>query len=325
MKVLTLWLWAFGFAINKLIGDNNPDQTFYAFDLNKEVVTNIRNIREHPFFFEGYKLPKNIEVLDNYDDIIWDIDLLILAIPAQFISMSVSWFKDKIKPWITILNLAKWIDIKSNLPISKILENWLEWQEFNYAVLSWWMIAKELVEWKILWADLGIVGWKMHPLSPDKEREFKREVIYLLENDNFKIKLREDFLNIELYWSLKNIAAIMVWYYEWKWLEKSSIWYYIVEFYNEMIEIIKLYGWNKNLDFSYYSLGGDIVATCFWNSRNRYFGQLLWKGNSIGEVLEILKFENKHAEGYETLKTVYGMVKDREGFEIVKFLYGLVK
>jgi glycerol-3-phosphate dehydrogenase (NAD(P)+) len=314
MKVLTLWLWAFGFAINKLIGDNNPDQIFYAFELNKEVVNNIRNNREHPFFFEWYKLPENIEIIDDYDDIIWEIDLLILAIPAQFVHLSIDWFKNKIKPGITILNLAKWIDIKFNTPISKVLEEWLKWKDFNYAVLSWWMIASEVVEWKELWADLWIA-----------DIEVWKEIKKLLENENFKIKIREDILNIELYWSLKNIMAIMVWYYEGQGLEKSTIWFKLVEFYDEMREIIALYGWNKNIDFSYYSLGWDIVATCFWNSRNRYFGQLLWKGNNINEALDILKKENKHAEGYETLKAVYEIVKDKEWFENIKFLYGLIK
>jgi len=49
----------------------------------------LKETRKHPFFFEGYKLPENIMVLDSYDDIIGDIDLLIIAIPAQFISMSI--------------------------------------------------------------------------------------------------------------------------------------------------------------------------------------------------------------------------------------------
>lgn len=319
MKILTLWLWAFGFAINKLIWENNPDMTFYAYELNKQVVEKIRINREHPFFFEWYKLPDNIEVVDDYDNIIWDIDLLILAMPAQFISMSISWFKNKIKPWITIMNLAKWIDIKTNSPISKVLAENLVWKNYNYAILSGWMIASEVVEGKPLGADLWIK--KPHP-SPLLIGE---GIKWLLENDNFKIKICEDYLNIELYWSLKNIMAIMVGYYEWKWLEKSSIWFYLVNFYDEMKKIIKLYGWNPELDFSYYSLGWDIVATCFWNSRNRYFWKLLWEWKKITEVLEKLQSENKHAEWYETLKTVYKMVKEKEGFETVKLFYSLIK
>lgn len=314
MKILTLWLGAFGFAINKVLWENNPERVFYAFEKNEEVAKEVNETRKHPYFFEWYNLLNNIEIISNYEDIISEVDLLILAIPVQFISSAISDLKGKLKSWVIILNLAKWIDVKSGNTISDLIKEKLEKFEYNYAILSGWMIASEVVEWKQLWADLGI-----------EDKVVWNKIKSYLENNNFKIKLREDILNIELYGSLKNIAAIFVGYYEWKGLEKSTIWYYLVEFYDEMKEIIKLYGWNPNIDFSYYSLGWDIVATCFWNSRNRYFGQLLWKGNSINELLDKLKAENKHAEWYETLKAVYSMVENKDGFENVKFLYGLIK
>lgn len=314
MKILTLWLGAFGFAINKVLGENNPTEIFYWFELNNDIVTSLKETRNHPFFFEGYKLPDNIEVLDDYDSIIWEVDLLIIAIPAQFIKWSIDLFKDKLKSWVTILNLAKGIDIRTNNPISKVFAEKLWDFNYNYSVLSGWMIASEVVEWKKIWADIAI-----------KNSDTWNLIKKLFENDNLKIKIVPDVLNVELYGSLKNIMAIMVWYYEWRGDDKSSIGFYLVNFYDEMKEIIKIYGWNSEIDFSYYSLWWDIIATCFWNSRNRYFGQLLWSWKNINEILEQLKNENKHAEGYETLKAVYVMVKEKEWFEIVKLLYSLVK
>jgi hypothetical protein len=38
-----------------------------------------------------------------------------------------------------------------------------------------------------------------------------------------------------------------------------------------------------------------------------------------------LKKENKHPEGYETLKAVYNLVEKKKGFENIKFLYELIK
>ena len=314
MKILTLWLWAFGFAINKVLWENNPNKIFYSSELNKQVVEKIRKTREHPFFFKWYTLPENIEIIDNVDDILWEVDLIIIAIPAQFISWAISWLKWKLKAWVTILNLAKWIDIKSNKTISKLISEQLWGFDYNYWVLSWWMIASEVVEWKVLWADLWI-----------KNSEIWSKIKKLLENENFKIKLREDVINIELYGSLKNIAAIIVGYYEWLWNEASTVGFKLLEFYEEMKELIWLYGWNKNIDFSYYSLWWDMVATCFGNSRNRYFWKLLWSWLSINEVLNKLEEEKKHAEWYETLKAVYNMIKHDNWYDNVKFLYNLVK
>ncbi|MFK7779969.1 MAG: hypothetical protein QM490_02380 [Candidatus Gracilibacteria bacterium] len=314
MKILTLGLGAFGFAVNKLLGENNPDRIFYGFELNKKIVTSLKKTRKHPFFFEGYKLPENIEILDSYDDIISDIDLLIIAIPAQFISASIDGFKNKLKPRVTIMNLAKGIDVKTNSPISKVFAEKLVGVDYNYSVLSGGMIAQEVVEGKMLGADLGI-----------ENLEIGNNIKLLLENKNMKIKIQPDILNIELYGSLKNIMAIMVGYYEGKGDEKSSIGFHLVNFYDEMKELIKKYDGNPEIDFSYYSLGGDIIATCFGDSRNRYFGQLLGSGKNISEVLEQLELEKKHAEGYETLKAVYEMIKDEEGFEITKHMYSLIK
>lgn len=310
MKILTLGLWAFGFAVNKLLWENNPEKTFYAFELNNEIVSSIKKDRTHPFFFEGYKLPENIEVLDSYEKIIAEVDVIILAMPAQFIQKSVESFASKLKEWVTILNLAKWIDIKNNKTISQLLSDTLSWINYNYAVLSWWMIAAEVVEWQELWADLGISNDNIWSILK-----------WYLESNKFHVEQRSDILNIELYGSLKNIMAIIVWIEEWKGNNASTVGYKLTKFYSEMKEIIWEYGWNKEIDFWYYSLWWDIVATCFWWSRNRYLWHLIWWWMETMEAIQKLRDEKKHAEGYETLKAVYEKIKDKEWFSITKELY----
>lgn len=314
MKVLTLWLGAFGFAINKHLWENNIDKKFYAYEINEKIFISLNNTRYHPNFFSGYKIPNNIEVVNDIENLIQDIDLLILAIPAQFIWATMIWLKNKLKKWVTILNLAKWIDIISNSTIWDLIEDILSWYDYNYSILSWWMIAQELVEWNTLWADLWISNFNIW-----------ESIKNLFESDNLKIKLQKDIKNIELYWSFKNIMAILVWYYEWKWLKMSSIWFYFIDFYDEIKGLLEIYWWNKNIDFSYYSFGGDLIATCFWNSRNRYLWKLLWSWKNITESLSILKSENKHAEWYETLKAVYKFVKEKDWYKNIKFLYELIK
>lgn len=316
MKILTLWLWAFGFAVNKLLWENNKSlkNEIYAYEKNKQIRNNISKKQEHPFFFSWYKISKDINIIDSIDDVLWEIDLLILAMPAQFISSSIKNLKWKLKKWVVILNLAKWIDILENKTISFIIKGSLWEFDYNYSVLSWWMIASELVEWKMLWADLAIEDF-------EKWKKIKK----ILENKDFEIVLRKDILNVEIYGSLKNIAAIVSWYYEWKWFNYSTIAFYLLKFYNELREIVILYWWNKKIDFSYFSLWWDLIATCFWDSRNRYFWRLLWEWKSLKKALEILKNENKHSEWYETLKAIWKTIKDKDWFEITRFFYYLIK
>jgi glycerol-3-phosphate dehydrogenase len=230
--------------------------------------------------------------------------------PAQYIQQSIESISSKIKNNVVILNLAKWIDIHNNKTISQLLDISLSGINYNYAVLSWWMIAAEVVEWKQLWADLGINNYEIGNI-----------IKWYLMNDKFQVELRKDILNIELYWSLKNIMAIIVWIEEWKGNNASTVWFRLTKFYSEMKEIIWEYGWNTEIDFWYYSLWWDIVATCFGWSRNRYLWKLIWSWIEPLIAVQKLKDEKKHAEGYETLKAVYEKIKDKEGFYIIKELY----
>jgi len=232
MKILTLWLWSFWFAINKLLAENNPKNNFYFYWRNKDLVSSIKKTREHPNFFKWYKLPENIEVINNYDDIISDVDLLILAIPAQNIWFVIEQIVDKLKPGIKILNLAKWIDIKNNQTIFWLLNNIFLSKDFDYAILSWWMLAIDVVKSQNIWADLWVSNLKLW-----------NEIKSLLSNKNFDIKISQNILNIELYWCLKNIMAIIIWYYEELWEWKSSIWKYFVDYLNECKQIISIYWW----------------------------------------------------------------------------------
>ncbi|NVP18028.1 NAD(P)-binding domain-containing protein [Candidatus Gracilibacteria bacterium] len=313
MKILTLGLGSFGFAINKLLGENNPTLDFYFYGRNKDLVNTIKKTREHPNFFPGYKLPQNIILIDDYREIISDMDLIILAIPAQNIGQTIKEISQFLKPGVIILNLAKGIDISTNQTIYGLVSDLLRDKTFNYSVLSGGMLSFEVVAGKNISADLGVI-----------DLEIGQKLVSLFQNKNFNINLSKNITNIELYGSLKNIMAIIIGYYEAQNEGKSTIGKYFVDYLNECKQIISLYGGSQNLDFGYYSLGGDMIATCFGNSRNRYFGELLGLGNTAKQALEILEKENKHSEGYETIKAVYEKIKDEPGFEMTKKFYHMI-
>jgi glycerol-3-phosphate dehydrogenase (NAD(P)+) len=310
MKILTLWLWAFGYAINKHLWDYNTNEEFYAYELNTVILNEILHTRSHPLFFKNTKLSPNILIIDNYLEILSDIDLLIIAIPSQCIYKEIKKNKHLFKNGIIILNFAKWIDSLNNQTISQLISDELSLIEYHYAVLSGWMIASELIKWSPLWADLWINDFRIW-----------NNIKILFNHNNLEVKLTQNIIDIELYWSFKNILAILVWYYQWKWDEMSTIWYHFINLFNEFKEIVKLYWWNMNLNFSSYSLWWDIIATCFWKSRNRYFWQLIWKWASYIRANEILKKEYKYAEWYMALKNIYQTIENKDWYYYTKQLY----
>ncbi len=349
-KILILWLWAFGFAVAKHLGKNNPDLTIYASEINAEIYNSISETRMHPYFFEGEKLPENIELVGNtgmcseersacLQTLLTEIDIIISIIPCQFVAGAFEKMKDSLKDGVTILNLSKWIDNKSLQTVSEKLSEVLpplnplpkregKTSRYTYAYLAGGMIAAELVEWKILGADIVTEDFESWNILREL---FQSETLAI----NLKIWTVK---NTELYAALKNIIALILWYYEWNWAGASTRWYYFSKLLTEMQWVIGLLSplptspyqgeeqttasslltkerveWG--FDFTDYALSGDLIATCFGWSRNRLLGNMLGEWKDISTALEELKAQKKIAEGYETLKWVYQITKWKDWFE----------
>lgn len=311
MKTLVIWVWAFWFAILKHLSERNKEDTIYAYEKNEFVLNYLKNFKKHPYFFDWIKLQENIVLLDKIEENISNVDLLILALPCQFVLPFFEWIKSNIKPWVTILNLSKWINNKTLNTIWDDLKNVLSWVSYNYSVLSWWMIAEDVVKWNIIWASIWVESETLGNLLKSYFETPKFKVTTCV----WKVK------NVELAWALKNIFAIFSGYHEWLWLGSSSLWYFFVEYYDEFKRLFSLLWWDTEIKFERFAIGWDLIATCFWNSRNRYFWRLIWEWKKTSEVLDILLAEKKTAEWYETLKWVYEVIKDRNDFPITKELW----
>jgi len=304
-NILILWLWAFWFAVAKHLGENNPELTIYASEINSEIYTSIIETRKHPYFFDDAQLPANIQLIADVDSFLPEIDIIISIIPCQFLSWAFDTIKDILKPWVTILNLSKWIDNSTLQTSSEKLTQILDWKEYTYAYLAWWMIAQELVYRNMLWTDI---------VCDDFEIWSELQRLFLWENLDINLKI-ENTKNTELYAAMKNIIALIMGYYEWAWMWASSRWYYFSKLLEEMKWVIHLLGGSENIDFTDYALSWDLIATCFWASRNRLLWNMLWEWIDISQALSELKNQNKIAEWYETLKWVYQITQAKAWFE----------
>jgi glycerol-3-phosphate dehydrogenase len=221
----------------------------------------------------------------------------------------VSWafqvMREYLQPGVCILNLAKWIDNGSMQTVSEKLSEVLVDMEYIYAYLAGWMIAEELVFRNMLWADI---------VCEDFDTWSRLQKLFLSDSLDINLKI-ENTKNTELYAALKNIIALILWYYEWMWVWASTQWYYFSKLLEEIRWVISLLGWTDSIDFTDYALSGDLIATCFWASRNRLLGNMLWKWTDIHEALWELKAQNKIAEWYETLKWIYHITDGKAGFE----------
>lgn len=314
MNVLVFWVGAFWFAMIKHIADN-PDIKVFAYEQDEFTLDFLKKYSAHPYFFEWIKVPERVNFTKNYKNILSEIDVIIIAIPCQFIPALIHDIKGDIKKWVTFVNLSKWINTNTFRTVSEEIKIELAGFEYNYGVLSWGMIASELIDEVPLWADIAISSMDMYT-----------QVNTIFTQKKLHTNIFVDTIkNVELVGALKNIFSIVVGFYEWKGYKSSTIGYYFCEFYKEFEELIIIFTGKENtLNFTNYSLGSDIIASAFWESRNKLFWKLLWEGKSIEEILEFMKKERKTAEWYHTLLGVYNIVKDKEGFELIKQMWKLI-
>ena len=291
MKTLIVWVWAFWFAVLNHLSKNHKNTTFYAVEKDENTIKYLKEKRQSPYFFPEVTLWKNIEFFSSQEVNYKDFDLIIIAIPAQFVGDFLLWIKDNLKSWVTFLNLAKWIDNKNLCTIWDIFKNVLWEFSYNYAVLSGWMIALDLVLEKKLWATIAC-----------KNNLISKKLKKLFAWKTLEISLSKSVKNVEISGAIKNVISLYIWYLEKTWNDFSSIWYYLTEILKETKYLFLALNWEKNIKFIDFAFLWDIIATCFWESRNRYFWNLVWTWKTSFESYEILKSEKKHAEWFETLK-----------------------
>lgn len=311
MNVMVFWVWAFWFAMIKHIADNQDIKVF-AYEKDEFTIDFLQKYSSHPYFFEWVKVPDRVNFVKNYKDILGEIDVIIIAVPCQFIPDLIKELKWHVKPWVTFVNLSKWINTRTFKTVSEEIA-WILWNfDYHYAVLSWWMIASELIEEVPLWADIAISSIDIYTTM---------NAIFTQKKLSTHIFV-DSIKSVELVWAFKNIFSILIWYYEGKWYRSSTIGYIFCEFYKEFESLIEVFTWERaNLRFWDYSVWWDIIASAFGDSRNKLFWKLLWEGKPVQEVLDYMQKERKTAEWYHTLSGVYNLIKDKEWFTLIKELW----
>lgn len=70
---------------------------------------------------------------------------------------------------------------------------------------------------------------------------------------------------------------------------------------------------------------GDLLTTCFGDSRNRYFGNLIGAGMPVKKALGKLEEEKKRSEGYLTIPGFKKLAQEKGlTLPVLEFIYDVV-
>jgi len=253
----------------------------------EDFLINLDKTRRYKGSF-SYNLSDNINLNRKTLD---KSDLCIISTPVQYIRdiLTRSFiFKDS-----PVLILSKGIERDSLMFPSEIVQDVLGLGLSKISVMSGPSHAEQVV--------------KNNPTSvvvASKNIKLAREIQTLFSDTNFRVYCSEDLLGVQLGGAVKNVISIasgIAWGLGYRENTLSAI---LTRGLYEIKKLGERLGAEKETLNGLAGLG-DLMATSFSSdSRNRYVGIQIAKGNKIETIIENL---NMNAEGIETSKSLYSL------------------
>jgi len=270
---------------------------------SKNVYEEIKNSRKNTKYTSDLYIPENVIPFtdEGNESNFFNVEIIIFAVPSHVLREVVLKFhnnleenKENIK---CILNVAKGLETGSNLRLSQVIEQCVPLElASKICVLSGPNIASEIA------LELPSVS-----VVASRNKELIEYMQHVLSSDKFRVYSNDDIIGVEICGAVKNVVAIAAGVSDglgYKANTKASI---ITRGLYELTKFGIAMGANP-ATFSGVAGMGDLIATCIsTNSRNRYVGERIAKGEKIDEILKTMYMV---AEGVKTAEAVYKISKE---------------
>lgn len=285
---------AYGLALSDVLVKNNCEVTMWTkIEEEKKLLEETGMIDK---YLPNYYIDKSIKITTSVEECIKDKDLLIISIPAAYVSS----LCDEMKPFINnnhIMIATKGIEQKTGLFISEIVENKLNTK--NIAVISGPTFAEDMV-----------TGLPCGLSVASKSNECIDICKNALQNTYVKLRATDDVIGVEICGSIKNVIALAAGMLEGLKANESTKAMFIAEAMHDMENILYAFNCNKRTVMSYAGIG-DLLLTCTSvKSRNYSFGKLIGERPGKDKITDYLS--NTTVEGYYTLESIYQLLKNKD-------------
>ncbi len=289
----------------------NFDITIWEFD--KSVYDKLVVEREIKDKLPGLIIPESIKITNNIMDTIDDMEIVINAVPTQFIRSYFSSikgfdFSDKI-----FVNVSKGIEVKTGLDIREMfLKEFSSITDNNFVVLAGPSFASEIA---------------LNPspttiVASSKNIEAANRIRDLFSSPLFRIYSNEDVIGVEIGGSIKNVIAVAAGIIDGLGLGDNTKAALLTRGLAEMVRFGLVMG-AKRETFSGLTGIGDMILTCnSTQSRNWTVGNRIGRGEKLADILDSMTMV---AEGIETTKSAYKIAKEKNvEMPIVTMVYRVV-
>jgi len=298
MKVSILGTGGWGLALGKVLHGNGHSIEFWTPSITEaELLTKEREYKDK---LPGIELPKEFKYSTDMLGAIKDSDMLVLAIPSQFMENVAKQLGECPAPEkIPIaVNATKGISEHSLKRMSEIILSHVQWlSEEEIAVLSGPTHAEEIA--REVYSAI---------VTASKNEVCAKIVQGAFSNKTLRVYTSQDVVGVELCGSIKNIIAIAGGIIDGLGIgvgdnTKAAL---ITRGQAEICRLGEVLGANQRT-FAGLAGIGDLIVTCMSrHSRNRFVGEQIGKGKTLNEILAHIKMV---AEGVPTARSTYALAQ----------------
>jgi glycerol-3-phosphate dehydrogenase (NAD(P)+) len=254
----------------------------------------LKKKRENLKFLPGVLLPNSIVVTSDLEQAINFGDIVVLAIPTQFLRNVLYKIKDQKLKRKIFVSVSKGIEKKTCLRPSEIFHSILG-EDTPLVTISGPSHAEE-------------VARRMPTLvvAASKNKRHAQKVQEALTDTHFRIYAQTDVVGVEIGGALKNVIAIAAGVCDGLKFGDNTKSGLITRGLLEIMRLGVRLGANPNTFFGLSGMG-DLITTCFSDhGRNLRVGRELGAGRKIKAILKDMEMV---AEGVDTASSVHELAK----------------
>ncbi|HVS72619.1 MAG TPA: NAD(P)H-dependent glycerol-3-phosphate dehydrogenase [Phycisphaerae bacterium] len=270
---------------------------------NAERLAEIERGGENRRYLPGVKVSPTLRFAADDAAALKDADLVLCAIPAQFIRPILTRLAPHIRAGLPVVSVSKGIEIDTLCRPSEVIAGVLGGGRRPVAALSGPNIAGELAR--------GLPA-TMVAAAEEEHDAFVRQLQELFTTPSLRVYRNHDLVGVELAGALKNVIAIAAGILDGM---KAGYNAKAALLTRGLVEISRLGAVLGAQPETFAGLAGlgDLVTTCFSpEGRNRRFGERIGRGEKAGEALASIAGV---VEGMPTCEAVVRLAK-KQGIEM---------
>jgi len=264
-----------------------------------EEAMDIGACRENKRFFPGHPLPPDLQIGYEFKPALMEADVCILACPSKFlrsVCRNIRPHLDSAHSLKLFVTICKGLEEGTNELPNQILEE--ELPGYAHGVLSGPTFASQVAEGQ----PSALV------LATNADESTMEALQEAISGENLRVYTSNDMIGVELGGCLKNVYAIASGMCDGLDLRDNSKAALLTRSLHEMVRVGVSLGGKVE---TFYGLTGfgDLVLTCNGKeSRNRTFGELFARGESIESLIEVRQMT---VEGYLTSDCFHRLCREK--------------